>query len=226
MSDWYYEENGAASAPLTEAALRELIREGRLGPGVRVWHVSLGDWKAVRDTSLGGELPAVAPPPPPDPIGFPAMAAAPTPPAGSANAYPPSQGFAMNTPPQSPTSSDSGLPANVAGALSYLLGALTGILFLVIEKRDPFVRFHAAQAIGVTIAWIILSVAFMVLTTILAFIPVLGWILGLVFSLVSLVVSLGGLILWLFLMFQAFSGKEWEVPYVGRMARKTILGGS
>src|SRR5579875_2112558 len=42
----------------------------------------------------------------------------------------------------------SGLAENVAGLLCYLLGWLTGIIFLLIDKR-PFVRFHAAQSIVV-----------------------------------------------------------------------------
>ncbi len=49
-----------------------------------------------------------------------------------------------------------GLTPNVAGALTYLVGAITGILFLVIDpfKTDRFVRFHAFQSIFFNLAWI------------------------------------------------------------------------
>ena len=44
----------------------------------------------------------------------------------------------------------------MAGALAYLVGAITGILFLVIDpfKSDRFVRFHAFQSIFFNLAWI------------------------------------------------------------------------
>ena len=41
----------------------------------------------------------------------------------------------------------SGLPENVAGALAYALGPVTGVLFLVLEKKSKFVRFHAMQSL-------------------------------------------------------------------------------
>ena len=42
----------------------------------------------------------------------------------------------------------SGLPENVAALLSYVLGWVTGLVFLLIDKR-PYVRFHAAQSVVV-----------------------------------------------------------------------------
>lgn len=111
---------------------------------------------------------------------------------------------------------DSGLEPNVAGALSYLLGPVTGILFLVIDKR-PFVRFHAAQCLVLAVVGIALAVALVVLSVILGMIPVLGWIVNL---LLSLVLWVAGFALWLYLMYQAFQGNEWEIPVVGEYARR------
>ena len=103
------------------------------------------------------------------------------------------------------SATSTGLSPNVAGALAYLLGPLTGILFLVLEKENRFVRFHAAQSVLVSIAMVVLSIALTVLNSILAIIPILGWIVGI---LLTLVVGLGTFVLWLLLMFQAFQGKE------------------
>ncbi len=114
-----------------------------------------------------------------------------------------------------------GLPSNMAGALAYFLGAITGILFLVLEKRDPFVRFHAAQSIGVTVVAVAISVVLMVLSAVLGFVPILGWLLGAVLSLGFMLVSVG---FWLFLMFQAWQGRSWEVPGVGPRVRQMLLG--
>jgi len=120
-------------------------------------------------------------------------------------------------PPPPPPAAGTGLEANVAGALSYLLGALTGILFLVIDGQRPFVRFHAMQAIALTVAVVVLWVVLGVASAILAVIPIIGWLIGI---LLSLVLSLGSLVLWLYLMYRAWQGDEWEIPVVGAWARK------
>jgi len=109
-----------------------------------------------------------------------------------------------------------GLQENVAGLLCYLLGWLTGIIFLLIDKR-PFVRFHAAQSIVVfgalTIIRIILGFAFLG-----------GGLIG--FSLWGLLISaiwLIWLVLWIVLMIMAYQGKMFEVPIAAPIA-KNIAG--
>ena len=53
-----------------------------------------------------------------------------------------------------------GLTMNLAAALSYSLGAITGVLFLVLDpyKGNKFVRFHAMQSILFTIACVVFSI--------------------------------------------------------------------
>jgi uncharacterized membrane protein len=128
----------------------------------------------------------------------------------------------MSSPVPSPSNTPStsgGLTPNLAGALSYLLGPVTGIIFLVLERTNNFVRFHAMQSTVLGVAWIIFSIALSVLSGI---VPVIGWIFGL---LISIVLGLGGFILWLLLMWNAYQGKEWELPVVGPFARKQLSGG-
>lgn len=112
-----------------------------------------------------------------------------------------------------------GLEPNLAGALSYVLGPITGILFLVIEKESKFVRFHAMQSTVLGVAWIVLTYALSILAGVVAFVPVIGWIISI---LVSIGMGLIGFILWLMLMWRAFQGQEWEVPVAGPLARKQI----
>ncbi len=97
-----------------------------------------------------------------------------------------------------------GLPRNSAAAFSYLLGPVTGVLFYILEK-DPFVRFHALQSIVVFSLLIILDWA--LLATVIL-IPVAGFVNIVVF------------VAWLFLIYQAWQGKEWEVPYVMKYFKK------
>ena len=111
----------------------------------------------------------------------------------------------------------SGLPENVAGALAYSVGVITGILFLILDRDRPFVLFHASQCLVLFVAGIILGIGLTVLSAVLGVIPVVGF---LVSMLISLAVWVGGAALWLFLMWQAWQGKEWEVPIVGPYARQ------
>ena len=118
------------------------------------------------------------------------------------------------TPPQ-PTST--GLDQNIAGLLSYVLGPLTGLVFFLLEKENRFVRFHAMQSIVVGVASFAFWIVFSILSTILAFVPVLGWILS---AVVGMVAGLGFFVLWIVLMVKAFQGEEWEVPVLGMYARQ------
>ena len=111
----------------------------------------------------------------------------------------------------------SGLEPNLAGALSYLLGPVTGVIFLVVDKDRPFIRFHAMQSIVVSVAWVAVWIVVTVLGTILNVIPILGTIIGL---LLWLALGVLGLVLWLYLMWQAYQGHEWEVPVLGEQARR------
>ena len=113
------------------------------------------------------------------------------------------------------TAAGTGMKENVAGLLCYVLGWLTGLIFLLIDKR-PFVRFHAAQSI------VVFGTLF-IIRMVLSY----GWVgfhsVFTLWSLVSLVVSLVTLILWILLMVTAFQGKRFEIPVAASLA-KSIAG--
>jgi uncharacterized membrane protein len=121
--------------------------------------------------------------------------------------------------PQPTPAHGTGLSPNVAGALSYLLAPLTGILFFVIEKENQFVRFHAMQSIVFGVAWVVLWIALTILSGVLAVIPILGWLIG---AVLWLAIGLGGFVAWVLLMYKAFQGQEWELPWIGQLARKQL----
>jgi len=119
----------------------------------------------------------------------------------------------------SSTPTSTGLAPNAAGALAYLLGPITGIAFLVLEKENRFVRFHAAQSVAIGVIWIVISIALSILSGALFLVPVLGWLIAL---LLSLVMGFGGFLLWLFLMWQAYQGREWHAPVAGTLAQRLL----
>ena len=117
-------------------------------------------------------------------------------------------------PPVIVSSASSGLQENVAGLLCYLVGWLTGIVFLVIDKR-PFVRFHAAQSIVVF--------GFLFVLRIILSYGILGsGFLGVLalWSLLSLLLTLVTLAAWVILMVLAYQGKRYEVPIAAGIAKK------
>ena len=115
----------------------------------------------------------------------------------------------------------SGLTPNVAGALSYLLGFITGIIFLVLDpyKRDPFVRFHAMQSILLSAAYIVYHIAWGILVSAVA---AVSGPLVLVLVPVGFVISLCLFLFWLFLMYQAYSGRQFRIPVIGAIAAKQV----
>ena len=126
----------------------------------------------------------------------------------------------MSTP---STGSTTGLSDNVAGALAYVLTPFTAIFFLVMEKESRFVRFHAMQSLLVGVALILVNFVLRIFHAVLEAIPFIGWL----FSLgLALVVALASLVLWLALMYAAYRGQEWELPWIGAEARKLLDEGS
>jgi uncharacterized membrane protein len=103
----------------------------------------------------------------------------------------------------------SGLDANVAAALSYALGWITGIAFLLTERSDGYVRFHAMQS---TIVFATLSIVCLLLQSI----PILGMLLA-----VFIVIPFSA-VLWLLLMFKAYRGERFKLPIAGDMAEQRL----
>src|SRR5690625_1052979 len=97
----------------------------------------------------------------------------------------------------------SGLEQNIAGLLCYVFWFITGIFFLVIEKENRFVRFHAMQSI-------FLSVALIIISFVLTIIPIIGWLIGLLFFPLTL-------ILWVFMMFKAYKVVWFKFPFIGNI---------
>ena len=104
--------------------------------------------------------------------------------------------------------SSTGMQANFAALLSYVFGLVTGLVFFLVEKESKFVKFHAMQSIC-------FSLALFVLSFVLVFIPIIGWI-------ALPLVQLGGLILWIVFMIQAYQGKWFRAPVIGDFAAKQV----
>ena len=101
-----------------------------------------------------------------------------------------------------------GLDPNVAAALAYVVGWVSGVILLVFEP-NRFVRFHALQS---TIVFGALSVAWMVALSV----PFLGWLVA-----IFIIPPLSA-VLWLLLMYKAYQGERYKVAVAGDMAEQRV----
>ena len=113
------------------------------------------------------------------------------------------------TPQENPSRKTSlGLDENIEGLLAYLLGFVSGIILLLVEKESDFVRFHAMQS---TIIFLPLWIAI----KIFSYIPLLGWIIADLLGLISLVV-------WIVGMVKAYQGERYKFPIAGDLAEQWL----
>lgn len=107
--------------------------------------------------------------------------------------------------------SSTGFSANAAGALSYVLGLVSGIIFFFWETKSKFVKFHAVQSMFLSVlAFVVNGVAI-----IFSFVPLIG-------GFVNLIVSLALLVVWIFCIVQAANGKWFKLPVIGDLAAKQV----
>jgi uncharacterized membrane protein len=97
-----------------------------------------------------------------------------------------------------------GLDENIASMLCYVAGWATGIVFLLAEKENQTVRYHAMQSL----------IAFGVLTVI-PFVPIVGWIL-------SPFMAIVGFVTWVICVYKAYQGEKFKLPVVGELAEKQL----
>lgn len=110
-----------------------------------------------------------------------------------------------------------GLTDNMASALCYLLGLVTGVLFLVVApyNQNRAIRFHAFQAIFLHLAMFAVMIAIMAVTGILHLIPFVGVMISFVLYPIA---GLSFFVLWLTLMYKAYNNERWVLPIIGPLA--------
>ena len=116
--------------------------------------------------------------------------------------------------------SSTGLPPRVAAALAYAGWWVTGALLWLVERRDGFVRFHAAQSLVVFGAAAAVIAGFMGLALVaLQFLPsAFSMFLG-----AAGVTAIAALLLWILAVTQALRGVRWRVPVLGALAERLAI---
>lgn len=101
---------------------------------------------------------------------------------------------------------------NLLAAVAYLGWWVTGLVLLLTQKKNDYVRFHAMQSMIVFGAITLVYIA-------LGIVPVLGWLLAL---LIGPILGIGSFVLWLLLMYKAYIGEKYKLPYFGALAEKQL----
>lgn len=124
--------------------------------------------------------------------------------------------------PNAPAPAATGLAPNIAAGIACLFPVVGGIVFLVLEKKDKFVRFWAMQAVFLGGLAVGISVAIGMAHLVFDLIPLVGKLLMGVLGLADMLFRLAWFIVYVICIVKAFSNQEWEIPWLGKLARKQL----
>ncbi|HBF11777.1 MAG TPA: hypothetical protein DDW49_00040 [Deltaproteobacteria bacterium] len=116
-----------------------------------------------------------------------------------------------------PAAGGSGLAPNVASLLCYVCTLITGIVFLVIEKNNKDVRFHAWQAIILGVSSFVIQIGLTILAAVLG---AIASFLGAIIGILSPIVWLAFFVVWIICMIKAYQGERYKIPFLGDLAEK------
>lgn len=145
--------------------------------------------------------------------GVPPQEPTPEPPQAQPSASPPPN-FSQTASPPDPYglgTTSIGMSPNIAAGLGYLIW-IAALIFFLVEKENKFIKFHAFQAL---VGGLALSIPLWILWIVLMFIPVVGWIIG-------ILLWLGFLAYWIYMIIMAFTGKWTKIPVIGDIAAKQV----
>ena len=115
----------------------------------------------------------------------------------------------MDATPPATGKSSTGLDENLAAAMCYVAGFITGAAFLLIERDSRFVRFHALQS---TVTFLGVAVLHLVVNVV----PILGVLLSV------FVIFPATVVLWLILIVKAYRGERFKLPVVGDFVEQQL----
>ena len=121
----------------------------------------------------------------------------------------------MSEPPPLPPGEKSSLhiDPNLAGALCYLFGCLSGIIFFLLESENKRVRFHALQSVFIFAVLTVVSILSVILAIITDFLP---------FRLATSLIWLAHVVIWLVMVIKTYQGQTVKIPLLGDFAQEQV----
>lgn len=114
--------------------------------------------------------------------------------------------------PKEPTSM--GMDQAVAAMLAYMFGWISGLIFFFVEKQNRYVKFAAMQSIILSAVWF----TAMITLTVFSIIPYIG----LLFALLNMLLSIGMIVLVVFLIVFGYQNKKMVLPVIGPIAERIV----
>lgn len=139
--------------------------------------------------------------------------------------------FPMSDSPASPSSTPesqalppntTGLAPNIAAGIATLFTIVGGIVFLVLEKKDRFVRFWAMQSVFLGGLALAVPIVVRIANLVFDFIPFAGKMMMVVLGLANMIFGVAWFIVYVICVVKAFSRQEWEIPVLGKLARQHL----
>jgi uncharacterized membrane protein len=119
-------------------------------------------------------------------------------------------------------SATEGIEENIAGLLCYVFGWITGLIFLLIDKR-PFVKFHGAQSIALNISFVAVWILYVIFSFFITMVSaMLHFPIGFISFFLLPVIGLAFLAVWIFCMFKAYSHEKFKLPVIGNIVEKMV----
>jgi uncharacterized membrane protein len=120
------------------------------------------------------------------------------------------------------SSAAGGLEQNVAGLLCYLIGWISGLIFLLLDKR-PFVRFHGAQSIAHFVTCMAAWIGFWIVTIVLGVITsFIGFPIGFLTAFLFPLIIIGSFAAFIFCMYKAYNNEKYKLPVIGNMVERMV----
>lgn len=115
-----------------------------------------------------------------------------------------------------------GLPPPVAAGIACIFTIISGVIFLILEKKNRFVRFWAMQAILLGLVSITAAIFFAIAHYILGQMPLIGGLMNFALGLLQWAFQIAWFVVYVVCIVKSFCHQEWEIPWLGCLARRFL----
>lgn len=119
----------------------------------------------------------------------------------------------------SATNTSTNIPAHVAAFFAAFFPPLSGIFFIVFEKKNKLVRFHAMQS---TVFGAVMVLGYVALRLCIHYFWNVKPALQPAIALSAYMFLVVAMVIWLINVIASLCSKEWEIPIIGRIARSQL----
>lgn len=104
-----------------------------------------------------------------------------------------------------------------AALLCYICTPFTAAIFLLIEKKNEEIRFHAWQSIALSALFLVAMISVKLFAGILG---VVADVLGDIMAFFYPILCISFIVLWITCMVKAYQGEKWKLPVIGDFAER------